>query len=120
MINYGNTNKIKKIDMKHIHTFEEFLNEAINEDQRFLNFRYGTGMDKIPISTIENFRKGKKTNKDFEKTAKHFGSISGVFVLTAKDPKDVKTITRGAKDAGVIGFWTIDNDKNDVFIVRGN
>jgi len=106
--------------MKHLHTFEEFLNESINEDQRFLNFRYGTGMDKIPISTIENFRKGKKTNKDFEKTAKHFGSISGVFVLSAKDPKDVKTITRGAKDAGVIGFWTIDNDKKDVFIVRGN
>ena len=92
----------------------------INEDQRFLNFRYGNGIDKISISPIEDFRKGKKTNKDFEKTANHFGSISGVFVLTAKDSKEVKTINSLAKKNSVTGLWTIDNDNKDVFITRAN
>ena len=77
-------------------------------------------MDKISISTIEDFRKGKKTNKDFEKTANHFGSISGVFVLTAKDSGEVKTINSLAKKNNVTGLWTIDNDNKDVFITRAN
>lgn len=107
--------------MKHIHTFEGFLNEGkVNEDQRFLNFRYENGMDKISVSSLEDFRKGKKTNKDFEKTANNFGSIPGVFVLTAKDLKDVEIITSLAKKNGITGLWTIDNDKKDVFITRAS
>ena len=107
--------------MKHIHTFEHFLNEEIlNEDQRFLNFRYGTGMDKIQIDTIENYKKVQKVDAEFEKAAKHFGNLPGVFVFTAQEPKDVETINLLAKKYSVFGVWVVDNDDNEIFITRGS
>ena len=107
--------------MKHIHTFEGFLNEEIlNEDQRFLSFRYDTGMDKIQIDTIENYKKAQKADAEFEKAVKPFGSLPGVFVLTAQKPKDVETINLLAKKHGVFGVWAADNDDNEIFITRAN
>ena len=107
--------------MKHLHTFEEFLNESsLNEDQRFLNFRYGAGMDKIPIASIENYRTEQKVDAEFEKATKPFGNLPGVFVFTAQKPKDVETINLLAKKHSVFGMWATDNDDNEIFITRAN
>ena len=65
----------------------ESTNDAVNEDQHFLNFRYATGMDKIQIDSIENYRKEQKPTTEFEKAAKPFGSLPGVFVFTPQTPK---------------------------------
>lgn len=102
--------------MKHIKLFEQF----VNEDQRFLNFRYASGMDKIQIDSIENYRKAQKPNTEFEKAAKQFGSLPGVFVLTAKKTKEVETITSLAQKHGVTGVWAVDKDNTEVFITRAS
>ena len=106
--------------MKHIQTFESFLNEEIlSENTRFLNFRYATEMDKIQIDSIENYRNDQKTDAEFEKAAKPFGSLPGAIVFTAQDPKDVKAITLLAKKHSVFGVWTVNNG-TEVFITRGS
>ena len=98
----------------------ESTNDAVNEDQRFLNFRYATGMDKIQIDSIENYRKEQKPTTEFEKAAKPFGSLPGVFVFTPQTPKEVETIKLLATKHSVFGIWAVNNKGAEVFIARAS
>ena len=98
----------------------ESTNDAVNEDQHFLNFRYATGMDKIQIDSIENYRKEQKPTTEFEKAAKPFGSLPGVFVFTPQTPKEVETIKLLATKHSVFGIWAVNNKGAEVFINRAS
>lgn len=98
----------------------ESTNDAVNEDQHFLNFRYATGMDKIQIDSIENYRKEQKPTTEFEKAAKPFGSLPGVFVFTPQTPKEVETIKLLATKHSVFGIWAVNNKGAEVFITRAS
>ena len=98
----------------------ESTNDAVNEDQHFLNFRYATGMDKIQIDSIENYRKEQKPTTEFEKAAKPFGSLPGVFVFTPQTPKEVETIKLLATKHSVFGIWAVNNKGAEVFIARAS